>query len=226
MLSDIDALILVGGQGTRIRHLLPEGVPKCMADVGGRPFLRIFVDHLTDILGQSSTFLFATGYGEAAIRNYIETVYRPGVHGVRWWKCCDEARPLGTAGAVKDAIEKAISIGYQFNYPFFIFNADTYCDVNCKEMLARHEATKSTITVACDEEFGHVGTFVASKRFVDLIPKVDGKVDMAEIFTLLGQRHEPVGWFLTDAPFYDIGDETGLSKFRILMLQHGTLNVQ
>ena len=213
-LSDMDALILVGGQGTRIRHLLPKGVPKCMADVGGILFLDILIRHLRSF--SFKKLILASGYGYHALDNHLTEKYGRDGGDLLLYR---EHESRGTAGAVE-------YVKGNLGDPFWIFNGDTYCDVNCKEMLARHEATKSTITVACDEEFGHVGTFVASKRFVDLIPKVDGKVDMAEIFTLLGQRHEPVGWFLTDAPFYDIGDETGLSKFRILMLQHGTLNVQ
>lgn len=119
-----------------------------------------------------------------------------------------ETKPLGTAGAIRKATSLIKS------EDFLIVNGDTYCDVDYKAMLAYHETTNSTITVACDDQFRYVGTFVASRRFVDLIPRVDGKVDMAEVFTLLGQRHEPVGWFVTDAPFYDIGSEAGLLRFR------------
>ena len=43
---------------------------------------------------------------------------------------------------------------------------------------------------------------------------MDGKIDMAEVFALLGKRHELVGWFMMDAPFYDIGSPEGLEKFR------------
>lgn len=211
-LADCDALILCGGEGTRIRHLLPEGCPKVMADVNGTPFLRIFVDHLIDTFGQFSTFIFATGYGEAKIRNYVETVYRPGVHGCRWWKCIDEARPLGTAGAIRNAVEN--NQGYPVKDPFFIFNGDTWADLDYAAMLDYHIKSKSVVTVAHDDRMRHVGTFVASRRLVGLIPEAEGKYDMEELFTLLGKLREPVGWFRTEAKFYDIGTEIGLKDFR------------
>ena len=195
----MDALILCGGEGTRIRHLLPEGTPKIMADINGTPFARIFSAHLLE--SGFERLFFLAGHNSGLLARYVEDSEAP-------WRVIIEYDFLGTAGTIKNAAR-------WFNADlFWIFNGDTFCDVDYKAMLAYHGVTNSTITVACDREFKHVGTFIATKKFVDLIPKVNGKVDMAEVFTLLGQRHEPVGWFMTDAPFYDMGSPEGLSVFR------------
>ena len=42
----MEVIILAGGLGTRLRSVVQE-VPKCMAPVGGRPFLAYLLDCLS-----------------------------------------------------------------------------------------------------------------------------------------------------------------------------------
>ena len=39
-----EAIILAGGLGTRLRPAVPD-LPKCLAPVGGRPFIAYVIDH-------------------------------------------------------------------------------------------------------------------------------------------------------------------------------------
>ena len=208
----MDVVILCGGQGTRIRHLLPEGFPKVIADINGIPFIVILMDHLFRY--GSNRLILATGYGHEVLYLY----FMPMLPLSRI-EFSMETKPLGTAGAIR----KAASLINTKN--FLILNGDTFCDVDYKAMLAYHEMTNSIITVACDAQFQHVGTFIASRRFIDFIPP-DCKIDMAEVFTLLGQKHEPVGWFMTGAPFYDIGSLEGLETFRTYWTSKGEKDVR
>jgi len=239
-LSDLDAVILAGGLGTRLRSVLPEGTPKCMADISGTPFLAILADRL--FRSGFNRLILATGYGHDRVMDMFTPLYTR----MSRVEFSMETKPLGTAGAIRKA---ALLIKSD---DFLVVNGDTFCDVDYEAILTYHEITNSIITVACDMEFRHIGTFVASKKLIDFIQLIDsglcggcghkweehnigndyvreclfcgdcydyefnrnGKVDMAEVFTLLGQRHEPVGWFMTDAPFYDIGDEARLKRFR------------
>ncbi len=41
----MEAIVLAGGQGTRLRHVLPD-VTKPMAPIGGRPFLELLLARL------------------------------------------------------------------------------------------------------------------------------------------------------------------------------------
>ena len=200
-----DAVILCGGEGARIRHLLPEGVPKIMADINGRPFLQLLLGHLLKKGFQK--FILANRAREYEQIRHWQDGYEPEDSVVVY---LNEPDMVGTCGAIRRSQKWIIS------EPFWIFNGDTLCDVDYGAMRAYHEATNSVITVACDSQFRHVGTFLASKRYVDLILEADGRMDMAEVFTLLGQRHEPVGWFMTGAPFHDIGSPEGLGEFRRL----------
>ena len=40
----MEAIILAGGLGTRLRHLIPD-LPKPMAPIRGRPFLEYLLDY-------------------------------------------------------------------------------------------------------------------------------------------------------------------------------------
>lgn len=97
---DIAAIVLAGGFGTRIRHLLPD-VPKPMAMVAGRPFLEHVVRYLATF-GLSRVIL-STGYLSEAIEAHFAAVRVPGVEV----SCTREATPLGTAGGFLQAARHA-----------------------------------------------------------------------------------------------------------------------
>jgi D-glycero-alpha-D-manno-heptose 1-phosphate guanylyltransferase len=92
------AVILAGGLGTRIRHLLPD-LPKPLAPVAGRPFLEWVVRFL---YAQGVTrILISTGYLGDRIGDFAKTMILPGLE----LSCVREPAPLGTAGAVIHSLE-------------------------------------------------------------------------------------------------------------------------
>ena len=52
-----------------------------------------------------------------------------------------ETKTLGTAGAIRHAIDKIKSD------TLMVFNGDSYCDINPKELLAWHVEKKSSVTL-------------------------------------------------------------------------------
>lgn len=93
-------IILAGGFGTRVRHLLP-GLPKPMAPVNGKPFVewvvRFFAaEGLTE-------FILSTGYLGNVITDYFAKQPVPGVHV----STCRESTPLGTAGGALNCVPTA-----------------------------------------------------------------------------------------------------------------------
>jgi mannose-1-phosphate guanylyltransferase len=91
----VKAVVLVGGEGTRLRPLT-ETIPKPLIPLVDRPFL----DHLLDHLARH-------GVGEALLSSpYLEEAFRPvldrrgGDPKVTW---IAEPSPLGTGGAVARA---------------------------------------------------------------------------------------------------------------------------
>ena len=98
-LSEVVAVVLAGGFGTRIQHLLP-GVPKPMAPVNGRPFLEWVVRYLAK-QGVRSVVLSTGHLGEVVAAHFASQPV-PGV-SVR---CVVETTPLGTAGGFVHAVRQ------------------------------------------------------------------------------------------------------------------------
>lgn len=92
------AVVLAGGFGTRIRHLLPD-IPKPMAPVAGRPFVEHVVRHLAR-LGLTEVVL-STGHLSEVLERHFTPGLVPGV-SVR---CVREAGPLGTGGGFLHAAQ-------------------------------------------------------------------------------------------------------------------------
>lgn len=131
-MAEIDVVILCGGLGTRLRPVISDR-PKGLALVAGRPFLDILVDEL---LGKGlRRLVFCTGHGGEQIaahycgRNDAEFVFSP------------EPSPLGTAGAVRNALVHVRSD------PFIVVNGDSFCEVAYSELLAFHERRHSSLTI-------------------------------------------------------------------------------
>ena len=97
MATDLAAVILAGGFGTRIRHLLDD-VPKPMAPVAGRPFLEWVVRyfHAQGV----RRFVLSTGYRAEVIARHFAAQPVPGIEVV----CVPETEPLGTAGGFLHAV--------------------------------------------------------------------------------------------------------------------------
>lgn len=89
--SEIAAVVLAGGFGTRIRHLLAD-LPKPMAPVADKPFVEWVVRYLKR---QGITRIgLSTGYLGDTIEAHFATKPVSGVET----KCVRETDPLGTAG--------------------------------------------------------------------------------------------------------------------------------
>ncbi len=99
-LNQMTAVILAGGLGTRVQHLLP-GVPKPMAPVAGRPFLEWVVRYLAKQGLRRA--IISTGYLTGVVERHFES--QP-VRGVRV-QCVAEAEPLGTGGGFLHAARQA-----------------------------------------------------------------------------------------------------------------------
>src|SRR3989338_10010306 len=91
----IDAVILCGGLGTRLRSVIGES-PKPMAEFGHEPFLNIILKDLRDQGFQMA--ILCAGYKGDRIAEY----YRQHDMGLETIVSI-EPRPLGTGGAIQYA---------------------------------------------------------------------------------------------------------------------------
>lgn len=142
----MEAIILAGGFGTRLSHIVKD-VPKPMAPVCGMPFLEYIVN---DLINKGITrIVMAVGYKQDIIINYFGCLYK-NIEIVY----SSENKPLYTGGAVKKALkackEKSVCI----------INGDTFFDVELKVMLREHECNSADLTIALKhmENFERYGT--------------------------------------------------------------------
>jgi mannose-1-phosphate guanylyltransferase len=130
----MQAVLLVGGEGTRLRPLTYNTV-KAMVPVLNRPFL----EHMI-------LYLRSHGINEIVITvcylpDHIERYFGDGTGlGVRLVYVMEET-PLGTAGAVKNA-ERYLED------TFLVFNGDIFTQIDLTAMVAFHKEKKSKATIA------------------------------------------------------------------------------
>jgi D-glycero-alpha-D-manno-heptose 1-phosphate guanylyltransferase len=131
--SALDAIILAGGMGTRLREVVADR-PKVLADVAGRPFLTRILDQL--VATEIASVVLSTGYMAGMIEAQIGTEYR-GLP-IRYSR---ENEPLGTGGALRLALDKTQSD------PLLALNGDSFCDANIRELCAFHRKKKARATL-------------------------------------------------------------------------------
>lgn len=111
----MEAIVLAGGFGTRLRQVVPD-LPKPMAPIAGRPFLEILLSTLAQ-KGFKRVVLSLGFMSEKIIAHFGDSYMGMElVHEV-------EAQPLGTGGAIRAALARCVSDHV------FIFNGDTYLDL-------------------------------------------------------------------------------------------------
>jgi D-glycero-alpha-D-manno-heptose 1-phosphate guanylyltransferase len=130
----LQAIVLAGGLGTRLRSVVPD-LPKPMAPVAGRPFLAWVLDRLVDAGCERA--VLAVGYRHEPIRAYFGERYR----GMALHYSVEDT-PLGTGGAIRLAAEHISS------HPVFVLNGDTYLELDYRAMLAVHEQAGAEMSVA------------------------------------------------------------------------------
>ncbi|WP_298069269.1 sugar phosphate nucleotidyltransferase [uncultured Mailhella sp.] len=91
-------VVLAGGLGTRLRQAVRD-VPKPMADIGGTPFLALLLENLRAY--GADTFILCVSHLRHVIREYFGESF----HGVPV-RYSEEETPLGTGGAVKQALRQ------------------------------------------------------------------------------------------------------------------------
>src|SRR5258708_21316822 len=116
------AIILVGGQGSRMRPLTTH-LPKNIVPVCGVPFLTYKIQYLKSV--GIKEIVFSIGYRAQDIKR----VYGDGRRLKVKIHYAMEKTPLGTAGAVKNS-EK-----YVKSFPVVVLNGDILTDIPLKKMI-------------------------------------------------------------------------------------------
>ena len=169
----MEAIILAGGFGTRLRAIVNE-VPKPMAPIGEVPFLQLLIN----FWGKQgiTRFILSVGYKHEIIREYF---------GKEFAGCeieyVVEDKPLGTGGAVLAAIKHL-----KTRNSFLIVNGDTYFDVSLERIKKFHKKNNSKLTMALfatyESDRYHLVELGSSSQVLSLNAKKKGKFANGGIF--------------------------------------------
>ena len=130
----MQALILAGGEGTRLRPLTTT-VPKPVVPLVDRPFIAFMLDWLRT--HGVDDIVISCGHMASGVRNVLGDGSAFGVK----LRYVEEPTPLGTGGALKYA-ESLL------DDRFLMLNGDVLTDIDLSAQLAQHERTGATATLA------------------------------------------------------------------------------
>jgi D-glycero-alpha-D-manno-heptose 1-phosphate guanylyltransferase len=116
----MEAVILAGGLGTRLRGVIGE-IPKCMAPVDGKPFLQYQLEWLSRFGVRH--VVFSVGYLRDRVIDFVKS---------REWpfdvSFAVEKETLGTGGGIRLALQKCRE------KQVFVLNGDTFYNVDLRAL--------------------------------------------------------------------------------------------
>jgi mannose-1-phosphate guanylyltransferase len=131
----MQALVLAGGEGTRLRPLTLS-VPKPVMPLAGRPFLTFMLDWL----GRHGVddVILSCGFMSDA----VERVLGDEHDGIRLRYVVEE-EPLGTAGPMRLAADDGV-----LQERLLVLNGDVLTDIDLTAEVEQHERTRARATLA------------------------------------------------------------------------------
>ena len=225
----VKAVVMAGGEGTRLRPLT-SNQPKPMVPIVGKPCM----EHIVDLLRRHGMdeVVVTLAFMPQAIRTYFGDGESLGVdidYSV-------EEQPLGTAGSVRLAHER-------LDETFLVISGDALCDVDLGSLVDAHRAKGAAVTIGLKSvdnplEFGIVvtdddgrverflekpswgqvfsdtintGIYVLEPEVLRHVPD-DRPYDFSkELFPLLLEMGRPMYGHVLDGYWQDIGN---LDQFR------------
>ena len=134
----MQALVLAGGEGTRLRPLTLT-TPKPVMPLAGRPFLSFMLEWLGS--HDVDEVILSCGFKSEGVREVLGDIYG----GMRL-RYVVEDEPLGTAGPVRLALDEGL-----LHDTLFVLNGDVLNDMDLTAQLARHEEAGAKATLALIE---------------------------------------------------------------------------
>lgn len=226
--GDMVAVVLAGGLGTRVRHLLPD-VPKPMAPVAGRPFL----EHIVRFLGAQglARVVLSTGHLSSVIEAHFAGHPVEGIE----ISCVREDTPLGTAGGF---VQAARSLAAR-PAVWLVVNGDSLTVTDLAAFRAEFEAGHwsaallgvgvsdaarfGTLEVRADGRLRrflekrsgagliNAGIYLVRDTLVDQFPEKSPLSFETEVFPRLLDEGARIMVHAVEAPFLDIGSPESLA---------------
>jgi D-glycero-alpha-D-manno-heptose 1-phosphate guanylyltransferase len=229
--NQIIAVVLAGGFGRRIQHLLPD-LPKPMAPVNGKPFLEWVVRFLA--AQKIRRVILSTGHLAEVVAKHFQSQPVKNVHV----NCVSETKPLGTAGGFLNAIAGAADGGRPQGPAWLVLNGDSLAPAPLAQMFQSLDDPGRAgailgVRVADASRFGTIlqnsagdlagfnekkpgagvinaGIYLFRDSAIELFPDKTPLSFETEVFPALIARGDRLKVCVTDAPFLDIGTPESL----------------
>ncbi len=224
----IQVVILAGGMATRLGELT-KNRPKSLVEIHSRPFLAYQLELLqsqgiTDIV-------LCIGHLGGQIREFFGDGTQYGVH----LTYSQEEKPLGTAGALKNA-------AHLLNDTFFVMYGDSYLLLDFTKVysyfLAQHKLGLDTVfrnndafdtsnivirnnlvaqysktEKTADKVYIDYGALLLRKEVLQMIPE-NHFYPLEDLFLRLIEREQLLAFEVKER-FYEIGSPQGLKDFEV-----------
>ena len=227
----IQAVILAGGKGTRLRPIT-NLTPKPMVVINGKPFLQYQLEFIKKF-GVSEVLLLV-GYLEDQIEDYFGDGNLFGLEVEYFY----EESPLGTGGALKNAENKLAD-------DFMLMNGDTFLPIDYGELIKYFYQNNKFGSIVvydnpekifsnniaidrlnlvidynkkCSVGMSHVdaGAMIFNKEILKFIPENRMCSLEEEIFFKLIKKEELVAYIIRNR-FYDMGSFQELSNIKSVL---------
>ena len=165
------ALILAGGRGKRLRPLTDK-IPKSLIPINKKPLIQYTINYLKKF--GINEIIICSGYKSKQIQNFLKKKKNFGCK----IEYSVEKNPLGTAGAIKNAI-KNLS-----DESFLVINGDIITNIDLKKIL------KKPNTIAANELKTKFGTMEIKNN---KILKFNEKTDVQNVWMNPGLYHLSTG---------------------------------
>ena len=226
-------VILAGGLGTRIRHLL-DGQPKPLAPVAGKPFLE-WVIRFYARQGLED-FIVAAGYRADLIEAFCRSLALPGVRV----RCVAEPSPLGTAGGFCHAVTADASESW------LVCNGDSLVCADLADFLKLVDAEDArllALKVTDASRYGNLavdarglltsfnekvagcglinaGVYLLRSRLLARFPSERPLSFETDVFPALLREQMRIRVTEVAAPFIDIGTESSLREAEAFIIEN------
>lgn len=229
----MEAIILAGGFGKRLRSVI-NNCPKPMAPINGIPFLEILLRNLSK--KGFKKIILSLYYQSNVITNYFNSKYL----GMEIIYAIEE-KPLGTGGAILNSLE------FVDSDHFYVFNGDSFVDLNFEDTEELWEKYKSNIVVLTEvadkSRYGNVilkgknisefkeksgsgrglinsGIYILNKNLFDKknIPKA---FSFENDFLNYEVKDNTIFYYINNGIFIDIGIPSDYEKAQILLKKYG-----
>jgi mannose-1-phosphate guanylyltransferase len=162
----VQALVLAGGEGTRLRPLTYT-TPKPVMPLAGRPFLSFMLDWLSSH-GVDEVIL-SCGFMSDDVKHVLGDIY----DGMRLRYVVEE-EPLGTAGPVRLALDEGVLADR-----LLVLNGDVLTDIDLTAEVEQHERSGARASLALYpvEDTASYGVVLTDDegRVTDFIEKAEGE---------------------------------------------------